>query len=200
MADAKDIANAIAACKAAFPNFNPDPAKTPEMWLLTLKDLDSATLQIALLALITEPGRVFAPSIGEIRGAVLDLNAKAQDIPSAWQAYEEVVKMPPSMMGSRVIHEEGRNVIERWELKFSHPLVEEIGRRLGWPKDFPTSNPGVDRAQFTKAYDTELARVLEDASRLKAITDHIEKLRGQYQIEASVSRQGSVTIQKVLKG
>lgn len=180
MANAADIAGAIALCKSLYPNFNPDPLTTPEAWLLTLGDLDQETLRAATVAAcVPGTGRAFAPSVDEIRTKATEMHARAAGIPDAYQAYEEVCKMPPDMLTRRVEQENGENVIIETPLHFSHALVETVARLLGWPKSFPTDNPGVDRGQFRQAYEAELARYMQDAGRLPMLTAYIDHKRGE---------------------
>ena len=183
MATDKAIALGINALKVAFPNYNPDGVATATLWASVLADMPDNTLDAAILALITEK-RQFAPSIGEIRAAAMDLHAKAAGIPDAYQAYEEVINMPASMQRKRA--EEGPEgfVIHVADLVFTHPIVEATARRLGWPKQFPTENPGVDRGQFTKAYEAEIARTLSDSGRLPALQEYINERRAEFGIGA----------------
>lgn len=178
MATRVDIANAIALLRRYFPNFQPDD-KTPDAWLLILCDLPSDTLSAAIMACSSE-NRAFAPSVGEIRNMAIKLNAQAAGIPDAWQAYDEVVNMPPSMEKFRVTgeyDESGAAIRNRAVLKFSHPLVEQVARLMGWPRSFPTDMPGVDRAQFVKAYDAELQRYAGQSGQHPAITEYVENKR-----------------------
>ena len=182
MATLRDISQAIAKCKAAYPNWSPDPDMTPEVWLEDLGDLASETLAAAVMACRVQPGRAFAPSTGEIRGAALELNARAAGIPDAYRAYEEVTQMPHSMERTEVTDEytdAGAVVVNVRVLKFSHPVVESVARMIGWPQSVPTDMPGVDRSQFTKAYDAEVARYMADAGRPAALTEYIESKRAQ---------------------
>jgi hypothetical protein len=177
MAKITDIANIIKGLKAFFPNYNPpDPGETAIMLMQILGDMPVETLQAAVVTLCAE-GRQFAPSAGEIRQTALRLNAKAAGIPEAWQAFEEVCKMPADMTTRELIVEDGQNIILERKLKFSHPLVENTARLMGWPGSFPTDMPAADRSQFIKAYDAEFARVIGDAGRLKLVTEYIDKRR-----------------------
>jgi hypothetical protein len=161
----------------AFPNFNPKMDATFELWETIFDDMPGQTLKAAIMQCLVEPNRAFAPSIGEIRGTALRLNAKASGIPEAWQAYEEVRKMPKNMQSCQVVEENGQNFIEYRELKFSHQLVAQVADLVGWPDAFPTDMPAADRSQFIKAYEAELGRVMEDAGRLKLVSDYISQRR-----------------------
>jgi hypothetical protein len=175
MAKITDIANVISALKAFYPNYTPaDPGQTATMLMQILGDLPVENLQAAVVQLCAD-SRQFAPSAGEIRQTALRLNAKAAGIPEAWQAFEEVMKMPGDMLRREVVVENGQNIILEHTLKFSHPLVENTARLMGWPKTFPTDMHAADRSQFIKAYEFEFMRVIGDAGRLKVVSDYLQK-------------------------
>lgn len=169
MASELDIAEGIHLLKVAFPNYQPDPKATAQLWMASLGDLDPGLLRSAIMAAITERGRAFAPSIGEIRGIAVNLIARAQGIPSSLQAYDEVVKMPGDMDHLKLETEDGVYWVTRTKVNWSHPFVGEVARLMGWPRRFPTDQPGVDRAQWVKAYDSELNRLLDNAIRLPSL-------------------------------
>lgn len=179
MASKLEIAQIISTAKAAYHNFQPD-AKTPEVWLALLGDLPGDTLKAALLACMTQAGRAFAPGIGEIRGAAYDLDARAAGIPDAYAAYEQAVRAPKN---GWVYGEpepvpddpQGSWTIPKSLFKWSHPLVENVARLLGWPDRFPTDLPAADRAQFVKAYEMELARTMSVAHELPALREYVER-------------------------
>ena len=174
MASPVSIVQCIERLKLAYPNYQPDLKKTADLWEELFVDVPDDTLKAAIIAILAEP-RAFAPSAGEVRGKAQELNARAAGIPDAYQAYDEVCKMPANMESLTVVEENGQNFIEHRPLKFSHPLVETVARLVGWPKSFPTDNPGVDRGQFRQAYDAELARYMQDTGRHPALVDYIER-------------------------
>ncbi len=176
MLSPSEIIMGIGMLKVAFPNYLPDMRPTAELWSALLGDLPWDTLKAAIMQNLAEP-RQFAPSIGEIRQSALRLNAKAAGIPDALQAYSEVCNMPSDMSRRRTFEEAGTYYVEVRELKFSHPLVESVARLLGWPKSFPTDMPAADRSQFIKAYDAELSRQMDEAGRLKLVSDYINNRR-----------------------
>ena len=173
MSTPHEIAEGINLLKVAYPNYQPDVKRTADLWLLVLGDLPGETLKAAILERVTELGRAFAPSVGEIREAAIRLNALAAGIPDAYRAYDEVVNMPADMLERELVEENGQNFILTKKLKFSHPLVETVATLIGWPKTFPTDMPAADRSQFVKAYEAELARSLSDGARLPKIKQYI---------------------------
>lgn len=177
MAALSEIAQGINLLKIAFPNYQPDIKQTAELWTAVLGDLPGDTLKAAILECLVGANRQFAPTIGEIRGQALRLNAIAAGIPEGWTAFGEVCKMPRDMIDRELVIENGQNIILERELHFSHPLVEDVARKMGWPKSFPTDMPAADRAQFIKAYDAELFHALESAGRIKVVSDYIDSRR-----------------------
>ena len=194
MANDTDIAQAINLLKTAFPNYQPDIKATAQLWVSVLGDLPGETLKAAILSCVTEYGRAFAPSVGEIRAAAVKLEAEAQGIPSAQVAYAEVIDMPANRITRRLVIENGQNIIEDRQRNFSHPFVEEVAVLIGWPRSFPTDEPGVDRAQFVRFYDARLQEYMNKVGRLPAIDRYIEERREQ----SSHFLPGSTTVVKRL--
>jgi hypothetical protein len=156
------IASVIALLKAAFPSYNPEP-DTAEVFYRLLSDMPTDLLEAAVIACITERGRAFAPSIGEIRGAAGELQKQAARFPTALEALAEVLAMPTDMRDPQLYEvqdEAGERFVELRQRWFSHVLVEVVALRMGWPRTFPGDNPAVDRAQFIRAYDAEAERIL----------------------------------------
>jgi hypothetical protein len=194
MATISEIAQGINILKTAYSNYQPDLKLTAELWMAILGDVPGETLKAAIIQCLAEQARQFAPAIGEIRHAALRINAKAAGIPEAWQAFDEVYRMPADMTSRELILEDGQNIILEKALAFTHPLVESVARMMGWPQSFPTDMPAADRSQFIKAYDAEFARMLGDAGRLKIVDDYIEKRRAALggnalALTASVTKQ-----------
>jgi hypothetical protein len=181
MSTKADMASLIALFKASFPNYNPDVRITGEIFMQTLADIPGDTLKAAALACVAEFGRQFAPSIGEIRQMAVKLNAEAAGIPDAQSAYAEVVAMPSSMERREATderNEQGAIIINVHILQFSHPFVEQVAALIGWPRTFPTDEPGVDRAQFVKFYEVQLNKQLAMAGRLPALTEYVKAKQG----------------------
>lgn len=185
MASKATIANIIAAMKAAFPNYNPDvgtpeePGQTPKMFFVGLADIPDDLLTVAAHSKIFESGRAFAPSIGEIRGEAVRLQAQAAGVPDAWQAYEEAINKPTlgERCGDVQILPNGTFGYPRKPIEWSHPLVERVAYIMGWPDKFPSTEPGIDRAHFIKAYEAEQARLLSNAGQLPQVTQYVESKR-----------------------
>jgi hypothetical protein len=89
----KDIAIILSRYQAAFPNYNPsDITLAAEVWTEALGHIPADELKVAALACMVETGRAFAPSVGEVLGAVMRLRAQASGLPSAAEAWEQINK------------------------------------------------------------------------------------------------------------
>jgi hypothetical protein len=200
MATKATIANIIAAMKASFPNFNPDtgtpekPGMTPQMYMLGLGDLPDELVTAAAHSKMFESGRAFAPAPGEIRGEAFRLQAQAAGIPASWQAYEEVINKPTigERDGEITMLPNGTFGYPRKPIEWSHPLVERVAYLMGWPRSFPSSEPGIDRAHFIKAYESEQGRYLSDAAQLPHVAEYVEYKRLELQSQPRLEQVGNL--------
>jgi len=184
MTSMADIAQVILLMQAAFPNYHPELA-TAEALYQFLQDLPGETLKAAVVSACAQPGRAFAPSVGEIRQAALNHSARADGIPSEFEAWEELCRMPGSQQrktvmldesGNPLTDERGAVLIRVERLEWSHPLVEQAARLMGWP-DFPGEDAGLDRAHFYQAYRSLLSRRVEEQGELPMVKKYLEDLR-----------------------
>jgi hypothetical protein len=173
MAEPKDIDQIINMFEAAFPNFKPREY-TKEIYWQTLKDLPSDELKAAVLHCITESGRAFAPSIGEIRGAVSDLRRASANVPSVYDAWQEVCR-EISSTGSYGTP------------AFTSPLIERVVKNLGWRNLCMSENQVADRARFVQAYEQLLERAVKENMMLPDVKGYIET-RGGMLLEAPASQ------------
>lgn len=164
MAELKDIAQIIGILSAAFPNFKPSDL-TPEVYFQTLNDIPTDELKAAVLHCISESGRAFAPSVGEIRGAVALLRSYSVNVPSAYQAWQEVQKQILENGGDY-----GRPV-------WSSRLVEEAVRRMGWRNLRMSEDQTADRARFLQCYEQLVQRATQEEMLLPEVRGYIETNR-----------------------
>lgn len=164
MADIRDIAQIIGILSAAFPNFKPSEL-TAEVYLQTLADIDTDELKAAVLHCITQSGRAFAPSVGEIRGAVAELRSLASRVPSSYQAWQEVQH--------QIIINGGDHGHPEW----SSPLVEEAVKRMGWRNLRMSEDQTADRARFLQCYEQIVERATKEEMLLPQVAGYIETRR-----------------------
>lgn len=195
--DAKQL---IGMMMRGFPHWKPeDVAGTVDLWHELLQDMPAQQVKAAMLALISEPGRQFAPSIGEVRGKVVYLTARANGLPTAAEAWGEVMRgggdfiycTTGDELRRTVAHmreTDDKNYWTAWQTLynhaatcqscgerrgFSHPLIEKIARALGWPEQFPGENIEADRAHFIRAFEIEAKRAADDAALPPVVTNYL---------------------------
>ena len=169
MAIPSDIDQIVNLMKAAFPNFHPDETLTKEIYWQTLKDIPSDELKPAVLHCISEAGRAFAPSIGEIRGAVSSLRRAAMNTHDSYSAWQEVLQQIAAV-GSYGTP------------SFSSPLIARTVRNLGWRNLCLSENQTADRARFVDAYEQLLERASREDMLLPEVRGYIER-RGAVLLE-----------------
>jgi len=206
MSTPKDIAVILSKFKAAFPNYDPsDIASAAEVWHEALGHIDADELKAAAMACMTEQNRAFAPSVGEVIGAVMRLRAQASGLPSAAEAWGQINQ--PRLVrdvlcpGGVALYEdvfkaqdngaEYNRTLKMYQLhRFDchecrqelsrldiHPLVERVARQFGWPDHFPGDNPEADRAHFIRAYETEVRRETERQAQPEPVQKYVEATR-----------------------
>jgi len=118
----------------------------------------------------------FAPSAGEIRAAVGDLKRQAQGVPSALEAWGELLHVPTDEYTSRVTDEkdeQGRVIIEKHPYQWSHPLVRKVAVMLGFPKFPDWDAESFERNVFLKAYENELQAYLKQDGQPQDVKNYI---------------------------
>jgi hypothetical protein len=158
----------IAYMALAYPNFHADVTGSPntvDVMLDLLGDLSAETLQTAVKACCAQPGRAFAPSAGEIRGAAVQLHAQAAGLPSAAEAWGAI------MEGFRHTSFDQPALLD-------HPLIREAVRCMGGMDRIGQSeNVMAERAHFLKIYQQIYDRAVSDAAQLPAVQDYIAAQR-----------------------
>lgn len=138
MADRADIARMVAMLQAAFPNWKLNEY-TLEVYYMDLRDIPADELHAAAQACRTQAGRAFAPSTGELRGAVMDLRRSVLNLPSAYDAWKEVLLQ---------INDVGVYGVPSW----TNPLIEKAVKSLGWRNLCMSDDQTADRARFLQAF------------------------------------------------
>jgi len=110
----------------------------------------------------------FFPSVAEWRNKAFDLMIGAQNIPSAFEAWQNARKEIDRC------GEYYRYSIRVTEPKYSHPLVEQAVNIMGYRNLLESDNLVADRAHFFKVYESLLQRAQNDLRMLpesKAISE-----------------------------
>jgi hypothetical protein len=161
MATEKDIAGIVAMLSAAYPNWNVTEY-TLEIYYQDLKDIPSEELKIAAQHCRSEAGRKFAPSVGELRGAVADLRKYTANIPSSYQAWEEVLR--------QIVDNGGDYGNPVW----SNPIVERAVKMIGWRNLRMSEDATADRARFIQCYEQLAERVSRDEMLIPEVRGYLE--------------------------
>lgn len=164
MANPKDIAILTAKLSAAYPNWNLTEF-TNDVYYEDLKDLPADMLFAAAQHCRTSVTRDqrFAPSAGEIRVAAFELKRQADGVPSALDAWAELLRAPKSEEFVRQTGEKDENgawLIERIAYQWTHPLVRKVAVAMGFPKFPDWESESFERTAFLKAYQAELDRYI----------------------------------------
>ena len=160
MATEEQTAVLVAMIGAAYPNFKATEM-TLDVYYQTLKDLDYDLLKAATLHAIAQPRRAFAPSVGEIRGAVSDILQQSSHMPSSFEAWNEFLQ-------------QARAVGHMGTPEFSHPLVAKTVKVLGWRELCLSENQVADRARFIQAYEQLAERASRDMVMLPSVKGYID--------------------------
>jgi hypothetical protein len=166
MANQKDIIEITSLIGETYTNFQPT-AKTIEVYYQILKDIDPNELKAAVLHCISQADRKFAPTVGEIRGAVGDLRRSSANVPGSYQAWEEVqnqILINGGDFGSPV---------------WSHPLIGKAVKAIGWRNLRMSENQTADRARFIQAYEQLETRMMKEEMLLPEVRGYIESKGGK---------------------
>lgn len=164
MASKQDVAKIVMVIGAAYPNWKPSEY-TVEVYFQTLSDLPADLLHAAALKAVAEPGRAFAPSVGEIRGCAGELKRQAAGVLDSYQAWEEVCR--------QLIENGGEFGTPIW----SSPLVERAMKSIGWRNLRMSENQVADRARFIEAYNQVANRAERDEMDLPQVREYLEEQR-----------------------
>lgn len=166
MSNQTDIAQILSVISAAYPNFVVTE-KTVEVYWQILSDIPADELKAATLHCISESGRKFAPSVGELRGAVGELRSLSYNVPSSFQAWQEVQKQINDNGGDF-----GKPV-------WSHPLVVKTVEAIGWRTLRMSEDQTADRARFIQCYEQFQERAQKEDLLIPEVRGYIETKGGK---------------------
>lgn len=180
MANPEDVGKLVAILSAAYPNWQANEY-TAEVYYQDLADIDADLLFLAAKYCRTSLTRDqrFAPSAGEIRAAAAEIKRKAQAIPSALEAWDEVCTAHyREVSEERPFYRGGEKFTTDPDAhKWSHKLVEKVAFMMGWPVFPDPENESTDRAHFFKQYEAEVSRLSSDEIELPEVRRYIESHR-----------------------
>jgi hypothetical protein len=183
MATKQEIVEVLAMLAAVYPRHDM-PKEAVGAYALLLQDLDGEELRASARDIATKSK--WFPSVHELRANVAKLRARAVGIPTAYEAWAEVINTGPEIQLSTVETDQGDWTIKRTPYQWSHPIVEQVARLMGWPSKFPSGQDTLmaDRAHFFKAYDRAIQDAMDDEITLPEIQDYIESKRSELMLEA----------------
>jgi hypothetical protein len=157
----------------AFPNYKPDvssPLNSVDVMFDLLGDIPTDTLQLAVRSACSEPGRAFAPSAGEIRGKVSELRLKISGVPTAGEAWGEIIGSFERMPGGNMAGGGHTPILD-------HPLVQKalacMGGYSAIGADF-FENQMANRAHFIRFYNELLENCKTEAAELPQLTEYVQ--------------------------
>jgi len=185
MAANETIAKVLKTLSDAYPRFileNDDRRRDQvRTWAAYLSDMPDDLLLAAVARFISSSDHAFAPSISEIRAQATELVKEINNIPSAFEAWREVLDAPmPRPAGAAYRKFRDGKYVDDEPYHWPHDIVGRVAERLGWPNHFPiVGNEMADRAHFVKAYDAEVARLVQSQTQVPQVTTYVEKERGR---------------------
>lgn len=176
MANKKTIAGLVMSLSAAFPNWKTN-AYTVEVYFQDLQDIPDDELMIAAQACRSQAGRQFAPSTGELRGAVAELRRAVVNLPSPMQAWGEVCR--------QIVENGGDFGKPVW----SNPLIEQVVNSMGWRNLRMSEDPTADRARFIQAFERLSERAQAQEMYVPAVRNYIEAKGGHLLGVGAIAKQ-----------
>lgn len=178
MASAETISKVLKEIIASYPGKFTSSADTIKAWAVYLVDIDDELLMAAVRSFISSSEHGFPPSIPELRKEATKLRRDIMGVPDVWAAWEDLIKA-----GRGIKHivtdetdEEERSIVDVIHYQFLHPLVEQVGRGLGWPEKFPVpGNEMSDRAAFRDAYNEALTKLTKNDMQLESVRLFVQR-------------------------
>jgi hypothetical protein len=107
----------------------------------------------------------FMPSPGMWRQRAFDIMLAKKNLPSAYEAWEEVLRMgdgSPEKHCKPLPDDPNQHYVETIEKSWKHPLIETVAMRCGWPIFPDPESLSYDRDTFIKAYNDHVRREDEE--------------------------------------
>ncbi len=183
MATIQTIKTVIRTIQAAYPNRFVADDDTVMVWKKFVEDIDDDLLLAALSRFISSADHAFPPSIPELRGQATEIRREIASVPTAFEAWNEVLKAPHP---NPIPKFENGVFVNPQDYVWTNDVVGVVAKRLGWPKRFPTGDNDVaDRAHFVKAYDAEVGKRLQAETQLPVVTQYIEQQKSKRLLDVS---------------
>ena len=155
-------------------------AQVMRVYYEILRDLPGDLVTAAAIEFMASPS-AFPPTPGQLREKAVRLVRRGNKVPSAAEAWKEVMDAPIDGKMQRVRENTGPDkdvypwIIEESPYQWSHPLPEKVARDLGWPDRFWTDNLTADRARFMNAYERALDYGTEAVTSPPEVTAYLRR-------------------------
>lgn len=180
MSNINKIAEIMGVMAHAYPRYELTP-ESIKLYGQMLGDIPVDVLELSAKQIIAQSK--YFPSIAEWREMSHELMIGMQNIPSAYEAWEEAIKQA-DLCGDYY-----RYQIRSHEPEYSHPLIKKAVDIIGYKNLLESSNTVADRAHFFRIYESLLERGENDVRLLpesKAIsakyTEEIRKLTDKFSL------------------
>jgi hypothetical protein len=168
-----EFAEILGMLAVAFPKFTLKE-ETISVYSKLLYDIDADELRTAAIECTSRCD--FFPSVHELRNIVIDLRCKANKIPTAYEAWEDLRRAGDGCIYKTGLNPDNTMWYEKREYQFSHPIVKRVAEMLGWPRDFPGADGiSYERTTFIKAYNETLQTLIGREMMLPEVRESIEK-------------------------
>ena len=145
----------VALASSSYPSIQgKDPRPIVEAWAMMLADLDAVVAKAAIIKVCRESQ--FFPSVAQIVAAAEALDPRTEKLPTAAEAWEEVVQLI-------------RNFGPYRAPLYSCDTVKRAVRAIGWQQLCMGENPEADRAHFLRLYESMRSRYREDRENEKVL-------------------------------
>jgi len=151
----QEICALVALASSSYPSMQTrDPKPIVEAWSLMLSDLDAVVAKAAIIKVCRDSK--FFPSVAQIVAAANELDPRIEKLPTAAEAWEEVVRLI-------------QNVGPYRAPSYSCDTVKRAVRAIGWQQLCMGENPEADRAHFLRLYESMRSRYSEDRENEKVL-------------------------------
>lgn len=151
-----------------------DEPETMQVYFELLEDLPIDLVQAAAVEFMASPS-AFPPTPGQIRAKAVDLQKRANGVPSPDEAWKMVLDAPIDGLEKWSEEREDGWHIFNQPYQWESALVERVARNLGWPNRFWTDNMTSDRARFLQAYENQLGNATREATSLPQVQAYLAK-------------------------
>lgn len=171
MATLEEVVRIVGTLKMVYPNFGSKLSdfeweQLPGVWQRLLADIPFDLLDMAAMHYCSTSRSPFPPSVAELRDYALSL--VTADEPGAEEAWGEVMRLV------RRYGSYGKFNTETMTYNlpdFSSERISKCVSIMGWLNLCMSENPGVDRAQFMKMYDSLKKRDTDRALALPEVRE-----------------------------